>query len=82
MIDVASVQNRYNQGDRGSEAVLQACEHRGIPFLPWFPLAAGSASSPVDSLVWLLRHSPVVLPIPGTSSVAHLEENMRAAELA
>jgi pyridoxine 4-dehydrogenase len=82
VVDVASVQNRYNESDRGSEDVLRACEQRGIPFLPWFPLAAGSASSPVASLVWLLRHSPVMLPIPGTSSVAHLEENMRAAELA
>jgi pyridoxine 4-dehydrogenase len=82
VVEVASVQNRYNESERDSEDVLQACQERGIPFLPWFPLAAGSSSSPVDSLVWLLRHSPVMLPIPGTSSVAHLEQNMRAAELA
>ncbi|MGZ4386309.1 MAG: aldo/keto reductase [Gaiellaceae bacterium] len=81
-VEIVSVQNRYNDSDRDSEDVLQACETRGIPFIPWFPLGAGSASSPVDSLVWLLRHSPVLLPIPGTSSVAHLEENMRAADLA
>jgi pyridoxine 4-dehydrogenase len=82
LVEVCSVQNRYNESDRHSEDVLEACEGRGIPFLPWFPLAAGSASSPLDSLVWLLRRSPVMLPIPGTSSVAHLEANMRAAELA
>ena len=51
-------------------------------FIPWRPIAGGSTSSTVDSLVWLLRRSPVMLPIPGTSSVAHLEENLRAAELA
>ena len=77
-----SVQNLYNADDRSSEDVLEACEKRGIPFLPWFPLGAGKAVSPVDALVELLNRSPVMLPIPGTSSVAHLEENMRAAELA
>ena len=77
-----SVQNLYHADDRSSEDVLEACERRGIPFLPWFPLGAGKAGSPVDAIVELLNRSAVMLPIPGTSSVAHLEENMRAAELA
>jgi len=79
---IVSVQNLYNAADRSSEDVLRACEQRGIPFLPWFPLQAGRAEAPVDTLAELLRHSPVMLPIPGTSSVAHLEQNMRAAKLA
>jgi aryl-alcohol dehydrogenase-like predicted oxidoreductase len=79
---IVSVQNLYNAADRSSEDVLNACEQRGIPFLPWFPLQAGRAEAPVDTLTDLLRHSRVMLPIPGTSSVAHLEQNMRAAELA
>ena len=77
-----SVQNLYHANDRSSEDVLEACQQRAIPFLPWFPLGAGRATSPVDALVELLNRSPVMLPIPGTSSVAHLEENMRAAERA
>jgi pyridoxine 4-dehydrogenase len=81
IVHAVSVQNRYNEHERESEDVLEACEQRGIPFIPWFPLGAGSASSPAETLAWLLRHSPVMLPIPGTSSVVHLEENMRAAEL-
>jgi pyridoxine 4-dehydrogenase len=82
IVNVVSVQNRYGRSDRHSEDVLQACQRRGIPFIPWSPLLASTAlASPVDALVWLLRRSPVMLPIPGTSSVAHLEENMRAAEL-
>jgi pyridoxine 4-dehydrogenase len=82
---VASVQNRYGRADRSSEDVLQACEELGIAFIPWSPLYAsadGVPVSPVEDLVWLLRHSSVMLPIPGTSSVAHLEENMTAAQLA
>ena len=85
VVKVISVQNRYGRSDRTSEPVLQACEKKGIAFIPWSPLwasADGRPASPVDNLVWLLRHSPVILPIPGTSSVAHLEENMRAVELA
>jgi aryl-alcohol dehydrogenase-like predicted oxidoreductase len=82
VVAIVSVQNRYGRSDRHSEDVLQACQRRGMAFIPWSPLYASSMGSPVDSLVWLLRHSPVMLPIPGTSSVAHLEENMRAAELA
>jgi len=94
---IASVQNRYNLTDRGSEAVLETCEREGIAFIPWFPLASGSLSQeggPVEeiasrhdatpgqvALAWLLRRSPVMLPIPGTSSVAHLEENAAAASL-
>lgn len=95
---VASVQNRYNLADRGSEAVLQYCEKNGIAFIPWYPLAAGKLSAPGGplntiakkhgvkpssvALAWLLARSPVMLPIPGTSKVAHLEENVAAAELA
>jgi pyridoxine 4-dehydrogenase len=78
---IVSVQNLYHAEDRSSEEVVKACEHRGIPFIPWFPLGAGRATSPADALADLLRRSPVMLPIPGTASVAHLEENMRAADL-
>ncbi|MGQ9370870.1 aldo/keto reductase [Azospirillum sp. ST 5-10] len=94
---VATVQNRYNLVDRGSEAVLEHCERRGIGFIPWYPLAAGDLArpgSPLDTiarhhgvapsriaLAWVLKRSPVMLPIPGTSKVAHLEENVAAADL-
>ncbi len=94
---VATVQNRYNLADRGSEAVLDHCERRGIGFIPWFPLAAGELAGPGSvlaatarahsatpgqiALAWLLKRSPVILPIPGTSKVAHLEENVAAAGL-
>lgn len=97
ILEVVSVQNRYSLADRGSEDVLDYCEQENIGFIPWFPLAAGKLSgsnSPVArvaaelnaspsqvALAWLLRRSPVMLPIPGTSSVAHLEENVRTAEL-
>ncbi|PIO97231.1 aldo/keto reductase [Pleomorphomonas carboxyditropha] len=95
---VATVQNRYNLTDRASQDVLTYCEANGIGFIPWFPLAAGKLARPgglVDriagahgatagqvALAWLLARSPVMLPIPGTSSVAHLEENVAAAGLA
>lgn len=94
---IVSVQNEYNLGDRSSEDVLKACEKLGIAFLPWYPLGAGAVlrSSPVRNiaaklkatpaqvaLAWLLAHSPVMLPIPGTASVDHLEENVAAASLA
>lgn len=95
---IVSVQNRYNLLDRGSEAVLDACEADGIGFLPWFPVAVGDlarSGGPLDdmasevgatpaqiALAWLLHRSPVLLPIPGTSSVAHLEENVAAAGVA
>ena len=87
------MQNRYNVGDRASEGVLKACEKEGIAFLPWYPLGDGAAlknrkinevakrrkATPAQvALAWLLAKSPVMLPIPGTSSVAHLEENMKA----
>jgi aryl-alcohol dehydrogenase-like predicted oxidoreductase len=94
---VATVQNRYNLVDRGSEDVLTFCAANNIGFIPWFPLAAGDLIEPgglVDriarahgattgqvALAWLLQHSPVVLPIPGTLQVAHLEENVAAASL-
>jgi len=97
VVPVASVQNRYNLADRSSEAVLEACEREGIAFIPYAPLASGSLARPggeLDriagrrgvtpsqvALAWLLRRSPVVLPIPGTSSVEHLEENAAAAGL-
>ena len=97
IVPISSVQNRYNLTDRGSETVLEACEEARIAFIPWFPLAAGPLAregGPVDeiasnhnatpgqvALAWLLRRSRVMLPIPGTSSVAHLEENVAAASL-
>ena len=91
---VVTVQNRYNLVDRGSEDVLDHCAKHGIGFIPWFPLAAGSLLTPTSPLVriakahgvapsqvalaWMLRRSPVMLPIPGTSKLAHLEENVGA----
>jgi pyridoxine 4-dehydrogenase len=95
IVAIVSVQNRYSLTDRGSEAVLEYCEQQKLGFIPWFPLAAGQLSggeSPVRrvaaqlkvtpsevALAWLLARSPVMLPIPGTSSVGHLEENVAAA---
>jgi pyridoxine 4-dehydrogenase len=92
---VATVQNRYNLVDRGSEDALDYCTQQGIGFIPWFPLASGDLTGPgsaLDSmakrhhvgpsqiaLAWLLKRSPVMLPIPGTSKVAHVEENVAAA---
>jgi pyridoxine 4-dehydrogenase len=97
VIEIVSVQNLYNVGDRQHEDVLEYCEKHGLAFIPWFPVAAGKLAQPggkLDkvskrhgatvsqlSLAWLLHRSPVMLPIPGTSSVAHLEENMKAAEI-
>jgi pyridoxine 4-dehydrogenase len=94
---VATVQNRYNFADRGSEDVLKHCEARGIGFIPWFPLAAGELTregSALDAIAkahgattsqiavaWLLQRSPVIIPIPGTSKVAHLEENVKARDI-
>lgn len=97
VIPIATVQNRYNLEDRAWEGVLDYCEREGIGFIPWFPLAVGELAEPGGSLAeaaerlgaapsqvalaWLLRRSPVMLPIPGTSRVAHLEENAAAATL-
>jgi len=96
LVKVVSVQNEYNLGDRASEDVLAACAQRGIAFLPWYPLGAGSvlrsakvkrvaaghgATAAQVALAWLLAHSPLMLPIPGTGSIAHLEENVAAAAL-
>ena len=94
---VATVQNRYNLVDRSSEDVLAYCAANNIGFIPWFPLAAGKLTQPGGvvariaeahgatggqvALAWLLQHSPVILPIPGTLQVAHLEENVAAAGL-
>ncbi len=93
---VVSVQNEYNIGHRNDDDVLAACEKAGIAFIPWFPLGAGRAlrSGPVKriaaklgatpaqvAVAWLLARSPVMLPIPGTSSMAHLEENAGAAAI-
>ena len=95
--DIVTVQNRYNLVDRKSEDVLDYCEREGIGFIPWAPVQAGSLArpgGPVDdvasatgasasqvALAWLLARSPVIVPIPGTSSVAHLEENMGAVDV-
>ena len=97
LVPIVSVQNRYNLADRASEDVLKVCERDGLGFLPWYPVGAGDLArpgGPMDraakahgvtqaqvALAWLLLHSPVTLPIPGTSSTAHLEENVAAAEL-
>ncbi|MFG1998574.1 aldo/keto reductase [Spirillospora sp. NPDC048911] len=96
IIDVASVQNRYNMLDREHEAVLDACDAAGIAFLPWRPVhpaaakptpeiatvaAELDATSAQASLAWLLHRSPVVLPIPGTGTIVHLEENVAAASI-
>jgi pyridoxine 4-dehydrogenase len=94
---VATVQNRYNLADRASEAVLDHCEKNAIGFIPWYPLAAGDLAKPGGALdaiaraheatpgqialAWLLKRSPVMLPIPGTGKLAHLEENVAAAAI-
>jgi len=74
---IVSVQNEYSRGLLTSEDVLEACEAEGIAFMPWSPLGEGLRAAP-EEIRWLLDRSPVVLPIPGTSKVAHLEENMTA----
>jgi aryl-alcohol dehydrogenase-like predicted oxidoreductase len=98
IVKIVSVQNRYNATDRTYDDVIAYCEQRGIAFIPWYPLAAGSHAqtgsvpeeirnimsqrnftAPQASLAWLLARSNVMLPIPGTSSIAHLEENIAAA---
>jgi aryl-alcohol dehydrogenase-like predicted oxidoreductase len=77
---IVSVQNQYNRGLLTSDDVLEACAEEGIAFMPWSPLGEGLTRGSVDEIRWLLERSPVMLPIPGTSSVEHLEENMRAVE--
>ena len=96
IVPIVSVQNRYSLGDRSSEDVLLHCETHGIAFLPWYPLGDGSAlklskvkklaeklkATPAQvAIAWLLKKSPVMLPIPGTGNLAHLEENVAAARL-
>jgi pyridoxine 4-dehydrogenase len=97
VVPIVSVQNRYSLAERSSEDVLETCEREGLAFLPWFPLASGSLArqgGPVDqvvegigatraqvSLAWLLHRSPVMLPIPGTSSLEHLDENVAARDV-
>ena len=81
VVEVVSVQNRYNLEDRSSEDVLEVCERDGLAFIPWRPLATGNLASPSVALAWLLQRSPVMLPIPGTASIEHFEENLAAAEL-
>jgi pyridoxine 4-dehydrogenase len=97
IVDVVTVQNRYSLVDRDHEEVLDACERLGIGFIPWHPLATGDLArpgGPLDelatshdatpgqlALAWLLARSPVMLPIPGTASIEHLEENVAAAEI-
>lgn len=96
--DVATVQNRYNLVDRTSEDILDYCTGQNIGFIPWFPLAAGDLAKPGSildtmtkkygahpsqiALAWVLKRSPVMLPIPGTSKVAHLEQNIAAVGIA
>jgi pyridoxine 4-dehydrogenase len=96
-VSIVSVQNKYNIADRTHEGVLKFCEKQGIGFIPWFPMEQGKLNKPGSvleqaakahkvttaqlAIAWLLHHSPVMLPIPGTSSVKHLEENVAAAEI-
>ncbi|WP_225333106.1 aldo/keto reductase [Halomicrobium urmianum] len=97
IVDVATVQNEYNVANREDERVLEACEEKGIGFIPWFPMGGGDLDERADTveeiaeahdatsyqvaLAWLLQHSDVILPIPGTGSVEHLEENVAASQL-
>jgi pyridoxine 4-dehydrogenase len=82
IVDVVSVQNRYNLADRHSEDVLEECDREDLGFIPWAPIEAGRTDVPHEvAIAWLLNRSAVMLPIPGTSSVEHLEQNMRALEV-
>ncbi|WP_411962860.1 aldo/keto reductase [Haloferax sp. YSMS24] len=97
IVDIATVQNRYNVANRESEAVLDACEGYGVGFIPWFPLGGGDFGEKADALsavatkhdatpqqiaiAWLLERSDVMLPIPGTASVPHLRENVAASHI-
>ena len=95
IVPIVSVQNRYSFADREWDHVVDYCEHNDIAFIPWFPLGAGTVAGklleriaksrrvkPIQAaLAWLLKRSPIMLPIPGTSSISHLEENVQAASL-
>jgi aryl-alcohol dehydrogenase-like predicted oxidoreductase len=97
IVEIVSVQNRYNISDRAHEPTLTWCEQHNVGFIPWFPVAAGQLAKPGGvlneaarrhlvtvaqiSIAWLLHRSAVMIPIPGTSSVTHLEENIRAAAI-
>lgn len=97
VVEIVSVQNEFNLVQRKSEAVLDYCTAEGLAFIPWFPVASGKLAQPggkLDtfakqhgvtvaqlSIAWLLQRSPVILPIPGTSSIAHLEENLKSADV-
>ena len=97
VVEIVSVQNQYNLSDRQHEDVVEYCTKHKLPFIPWFPMASGKLAKPggkMDavakrhgatvsqlSIAWLLHHSPVMLPIPGTSSIQHLEENIAAASV-
>jgi aryl-alcohol dehydrogenase-like predicted oxidoreductase len=97
IVEVVSVQNNYSVSRRDSEDVLDVCEQQGIAFIPWYPIASGNLAKPGSalgaiaqeynatpaqvSLAWLLHRSPAMIPIPGTSSVVHLEENTAASDL-
>jgi pyridoxine 4-dehydrogenase len=97
IVEIVSVQDRYNLADRGSEDVLDVCDRDGLAFIPWFPLAAGDLAKPGGTLdritsehrakpsqialAWLLRRSRVMTPIPGTSSIAHFDENMESTKI-
>jgi aryl-alcohol dehydrogenase-like predicted oxidoreductase len=98
MTPIVSIQNRYSLADRAAEDVLEECTRAGLAFIPWYPLATGKLAQPGSplaaaaerhgataaqiALAWLLQRSPVMLPIPGTSTVAHLEENVAATGIA
>lgn len=95
IVPIVTIQNQYNLLDRTSENVLQACEEQGIGFMPWGPVGRGTLNNPTllqiaekhdatvfqIAIAWLLRHSPVMLPIPGTSSLQHLQDNVAAASI-
>lgn len=95
IVSIVSVQNRYSFADREWDYVVDFCERHGIAFIPWFPLASGRVANMLleriaknrqktpkqVALAWLLKRSPIMLPIPGTSSIEHLEENVQAASL-
>jgi pyridoxine 4-dehydrogenase len=81
VVPIEAVQNRYNLAERGHDDVVDHCTRAGIAFVPFFPLRGDGGLANVDKLAWLLRRSPVVLPIPGTLSIEHLRENLAALEL-